>query len=38
MPRPGVKAKGEPHKTLPYISVKAECQTQNVVDGFLIVG
>jgi Ca2+-binding EF-hand superfamily protein len=37
MPRPGVKAKGEPNKTKPYISADAEIQADSVTDGFLIV-
>lgn len=37
MPRPGVKAKGEPTRTKPYISADSEYKEQRVADGFLIV-
>ena len=37
MPRPGVKAKGEVQRTLPYISVKPEYMQMQVSDGFLVV-
>jgi glutathione S-transferase len=37
MPRPGVKAKGEPERTKPYISAAPEYRTQRVDDGFCII-
>lgn len=39
MPRPGVKAKGEAHKTKPYIvNTPDYSEHKNMKDGFLIVG
>ena len=38
MPRPGVKAKGEPERTKPYISNIPEFKQQQVNDGFVIIG
>ena len=38
MPRPGVKAKGEPERTKPYISNEPEFKQQVVNDGFAIIG
>ena len=37
MPRPGVKAKGEPERTKPYISNIPEFKQQRVNDGFAII-
>ena len=37
MPRPGVKAKGQPERTKPYIIARPEYKEQKVNDGFCIV-